>query len=101
VIADPIALDRVIAEAPEPKFVTFINPQPDNGVAVFARIALELGALRPEIPILRIFRISSPGTSPAANAFVAAPASHARSPASHQYRRTTIASHCASNGCGL
>jgi glycosyltransferase involved in cell wall biosynthesis len=52
VIADPIALDRVIAESPEPKYVTFINPQPDKGVSVFARIALELGARRPDIPIL-------------------------------------------------
>ena len=52
VIADPIALDRVIAESPEPKYVTFINPQPDKGVTVFARIALELGARRPDIPIL-------------------------------------------------
>jgi glycosyltransferase involved in cell wall biosynthesis len=52
VIPDPIALDRVIAQSPEPKFVTFINPQPDKGVTVFARIALELGARRPDIPIL-------------------------------------------------
>ncbi len=52
VIADPIALDRVIADDPEPKYVTFINPQPDKGVTVFARIALELGARRPELPIL-------------------------------------------------
>ncbi len=52
VIADPIALDRVIADDPEPKYVTFINPQPEKGVTVFARIALELGARRPEIPIL-------------------------------------------------
>jgi glycosyltransferase involved in cell wall biosynthesis len=52
VIADPIALDRVIAESPEPRYVTFINPQPDKGVAVFARIALELGTRRPDIPIL-------------------------------------------------
>jgi glycosyltransferase involved in cell wall biosynthesis len=52
VIADPIPLDCVIAEAPEPKYVTFINPQPDKRVTVFARIALELGARRPDIPIL-------------------------------------------------
>jgi len=36
----------------EPKYVTFINPQPDKGAAVFARIALELGRRRPEIPLL-------------------------------------------------
>jgi glycosyltransferase involved in cell wall biosynthesis len=52
VIADPIPLDRVIAADPDPKYVTFINPQPEKGVAVFARIALELGSRRPEIPIL-------------------------------------------------
>ena len=52
VIPDPIRLDKVIAENPEPKFVTFINPQPDKGAAVFARIALELGRRRPDIPLL-------------------------------------------------
>jgi glycosyltransferase involved in cell wall biosynthesis len=34
------------------RFVTFINPQPDKGVAVFARIAVELGRRRPDIPLL-------------------------------------------------
>ena len=52
VIPDPIRLDKVIARNPEPKFVTFINPQPDKGAAVFARIALELGRRRPDIPLL-------------------------------------------------
>jgi glycosyltransferase involved in cell wall biosynthesis len=52
VIPDPIRLDKVIAENTEPKFVTFINPQPDKGAAVFARIALELGRRRPDIPLL-------------------------------------------------
>ena len=52
VIPDPIRLDKVIAERPEPKFVTFINPQPDKGAAVFARIAVELGRRRPDIPLL-------------------------------------------------
>jgi glycosyltransferase involved in cell wall biosynthesis len=52
VIPDPIRLDRVIAENPEPKYVTFINPQPEKGAAVFARIALELGRRRPDIPLL-------------------------------------------------
>ena len=32
--------------------MTFINPQPDKGAAVFARIALELGRRRPDIPLL-------------------------------------------------
>ncbi len=33
-------------------FVTFINPQAEKGAAVFARIALELGRRRPDIPLL-------------------------------------------------
>ncbi len=52
VIPDPIRLDRVIAESPEPTYVTLINPQPDKGVTVFARIALELNERRPQIPLL-------------------------------------------------
>src|ERR1035441_2337232 len=52
VISDPIRLDRIIAERPEPRYVTFINPQPDKGAAVFARIAIELGRRRPDIPLL-------------------------------------------------
>jgi len=52
VIPDPIRLDRVVADDPEPTYVTFINPQPEKGMTVFARIALELGRRRPEIPML-------------------------------------------------
>jgi glycosyltransferase involved in cell wall biosynthesis len=52
VIPDPIRLDKVIADNPEPKYGTFINPQPEKGAAVFARIALELGRRRPDIPLL-------------------------------------------------
>jgi glycosyltransferase involved in cell wall biosynthesis len=52
VIPDPISLARVVAMDPEPKYVTFINPQPAKGVTVFARIALELGRRRPDIPLL-------------------------------------------------
>ena len=48
----PVRLDRVIAEDPDPTYVTFVNPQPEKGAAVFARIALELGRRRPEIPLL-------------------------------------------------
>jgi len=36
VIPDPIPLDRLVAADPEPKYVTFINPQPSKGMAVFA-----------------------------------------------------------------
>ena len=52
VIPDPIRLDRVVADDPEPKYVTFVNPQPDTGATVFARIALELNRRRPDIPLL-------------------------------------------------
>ncbi len=51
-IPNPIRLGKVIAESPEPRYVTFINPQPEKGVTVFARIALELGRRRPDIPLL-------------------------------------------------
>ena len=51
-IPDPIRLDRVIAEDPDPRYVTFVNPQPEKGLTVFARIALELGRRRPDIPLL-------------------------------------------------
>ncbi len=52
VISDPIPLDRVIAADPDPRYVTFINPQPEKGLTVFARIAMELGRRRPDIPLL-------------------------------------------------
>ena len=53
VIPSPINWDRVRCE-PDParRFVTFVNPQATKGVYVFARIALELGRLRPDIPLL-------------------------------------------------
>ena len=38
--------------APAGKYVTFINPQPDKGASVFARIAIELNQRRPDIPLL-------------------------------------------------
>jgi glycosyltransferase involved in cell wall biosynthesis len=52
VIPDPIPLDRIVVEGAQPRYVTFINPQPEKGVSVFARVALELGRRRPEIPLL-------------------------------------------------
>jgi glycosyltransferase involved in cell wall biosynthesis len=50
----PVRLDRVVADRPEPRFVTFINPQAEKGMTVFARIALELGQRRPDIPLLLV-----------------------------------------------
>ncbi len=52
VIPDPIPFDRIVATDPEPKYVTFINPQPSKGMAVFARIAVVLNERRPDIPLL-------------------------------------------------
>ena len=49
VIPDPIPLDRIVADNPEPQYVTFINPQLSKGVAVFARIAFELNRKRPDM----------------------------------------------------
>jgi glycosyltransferase involved in cell wall biosynthesis len=54
VLPYPVRLDRVIADDPDPRYVTFVNPQPENSVGVFSRIALELGRRRPEIPLLMV-----------------------------------------------
>jgi len=51
VIPDPIPPDRIVAADPESKYVTFINPQPSKGMAVFARIANVLNERRPDIPL--------------------------------------------------
>ncbi len=48
----PMNLERAIAEDRDPRYVTLVNPQPEKGVSVFARIALELGRRRPDIPLL-------------------------------------------------
>lgn len=53
-IPSPIDWSRIRCEpnAEERRFATFVNPQPVKGVTVFARIALELGKRRPDIPLL-------------------------------------------------
>ena len=43
---------RALVDRPEPRFATFVDPSAENGAYVFARIADELGRLRPDIPIL-------------------------------------------------
>ena len=48
----PLNPRRVVATEPEPRYVTFVNPQVLKGAAVVARIAKELGRRRPEIPFL-------------------------------------------------
>jgi glycosyltransferase involved in cell wall biosynthesis len=52
VIPYPLHQAQVVADDPDPRYVTFINPQPAKGVTVFARIAVELFRRRPEIPLL-------------------------------------------------
>jgi hypothetical protein len=55
VIPDPIPLDRVVADNPEPTYVTFINPQPCKGMTVFVRIAMELNRKRPDNPLSCVY----------------------------------------------
>jgi Glycosyl transferase 4-like domain len=50
VIPDPIPLDRIAVDNPEPPYVTFVNPKLPKGVAVFDRIAIELNRKRPDTP---------------------------------------------------
>lgn len=48
----PVRAGRVVVTDPEPRYLTFVNPQPAKGAAVFARIAAELGRRRPDVPLL-------------------------------------------------
>jgi glycosyltransferase involved in cell wall biosynthesis len=52
VIPYPLNARSVVTDHWEPRYVTFVNPQPAKGVTVFARIAAELDRRRPEIPLL-------------------------------------------------
>ncbi len=51
-IPSPLVPARVVAPTRDPKYLTFINPLRSKGAAVFARIAAELHARRPEIPLM-------------------------------------------------
>lgn len=48
----PLRPERVVAADPAPEYLTFVNPIAAKGVTAFARIAVELGHRRPDIPIL-------------------------------------------------
>lgn len=48
----PIDLDDVRANNRDPVFCTFVNPAPEKGLMVVARLAEELGQRRPDIPLL-------------------------------------------------
>jgi len=52
VLPNPVDLERVRAERSNLRYVTFVNPSMEKGVFAFARIALELGRRRPDIPLL-------------------------------------------------
>jgi glycosyltransferase involved in cell wall biosynthesis len=52
VIPSPVDPDRVVAPDRQPHYLTFVNPIPEKGLTVFARIARELGRRRPDIPLL-------------------------------------------------
>jgi glycosyltransferase involved in cell wall biosynthesis len=52
-IPSPLDWDKFFClEGVDGRHVTFVNPIPDKGVFLFARIAGELGRLRPDIPLL-------------------------------------------------
>jgi hypothetical protein len=50
----PIEPEQVIAENPQRIFLTMINPSPEKGATVFARLAEEISRQRPDLPILVI-----------------------------------------------
>lgn len=52
VVPYPLRAGRVVAADPDPRYLTFVNPQPAKGVGVFARIASELDRRRRDIPLL-------------------------------------------------
>lgn len=47
-----IDIERVRARRHEPRYATFVNPSSEKGAYAFARIAEELGRIRPDIPLL-------------------------------------------------
>lgn len=51
-LPSPILWPEIEATAAAREFVTFINPTPYKGVALFARLADMLGRARPDIPML-------------------------------------------------
>jgi len=52
VLPNLIDFKRVHIENHEPRYVPFINPSLEKGVYAFARMADELGRIRPDIPLL-------------------------------------------------
>jgi glycosyltransferase involved in cell wall biosynthesis len=52
VLPNVISPYRVLARERDPKYVTFVNPMPHKGLAIFWEIAKELARRRPDIPLL-------------------------------------------------
>lgn len=52
VLPSSVVTDRVVAADRSPRFVAFVNPEPAKGAAVFARVAAELAARRPDVPLM-------------------------------------------------
>jgi len=52
VLPNLVDIERVRARDEERHYLTFVNPSYEKGVYAFARIADELGRLRPDIPVL-------------------------------------------------
>jgi len=57
----PLEMDDVLAAERQPIFVTMINPSPEKGLMVFARIAEEVSRRRPNVALLVIESRGSAG----------------------------------------
>lgn len=57
----PMELEDIIAPQRNPIFFTMINPAPEKGLAVMARLAEELGIRHPDIPLLIVESRGSAG----------------------------------------
>jgi glycosyltransferase involved in cell wall biosynthesis len=51
-IPSPLNYRDIVAPTEDRAFVTFVNPSPQKGVGLFARLADMLGSMRPDIPVL-------------------------------------------------
>jgi hypothetical protein len=65
----PLDWSTVVAPEESRAFVTFVNPSPHKGLFLFARLAVMLGARRPDIPVLVV---QSAGLSTAFPALISA-----------------------------
>jgi glycosyltransferase involved in cell wall biosynthesis len=59
-IPHPLRANALVGGFYVPQYATFVDPTPAAGVTVFARIALEMGRRRPDIPFLVVRDNSAP-----------------------------------------